>query len=113
MSKYKPIIVITGMLIFFSCSNNRYMKVEQANTEIQGYLDKRFNNIFKIDKIDELYGVDLYKHQIGFKVWLVDTAQVKFGPIFFEKNKYHHGWITFCGSDIEKEYHVALDLKNK
>lgn len=112
MSKV-PIVFWSILFMFLLSSCNSYMKPEKARLEIQDYLDKNYNGLFRIDNIDKLYAIDLYKHQIGFKVWLVDTGNIRFGPVCFEKNEYQHGWITFYGSDLPKDYRAAQNKINK
>lgn len=81
--------------------------VSQAETEIQKILDIKYNKRFRICLITKNYSTDLFHEQTGFKVWLTDSTGIKFGPIFFEKNKHLYEWITYMGSDIEKEYQAA------
>jgi len=95
-------------LMLLACSSSiENPPINQAKTEINIYLNKNYPNQFNIDSICGAFTHDIFNLQSGFKIWLSDSANVKFGPIFFQKNKYQHGWITYGGSDIEKEYHEA------
>ena len=98
------------VLIFLLLSCGRNMGIDQGRKEIQEYLYLKYKKLFKIEKIEKIekgYNPDLFHEQLGFKIWLSDTMQIKFGPIFFEKNEVQHGWITYGGSNIVKEYKEA------
>ncbi len=92
-------------LFFISCGNK--MGIDQGRIEIQAYLNEKYNYLFIIEKIEKGYNPDLFKEQWGFKVWLSDTSQIKFGPISFEKSEYQNGWITYGGYDLDMEYQKA------
>jgi hypothetical protein len=111
MNKSKEVLISILLPILFTFSCSSYMKKDEAKVEIQQYLDNHYNKLFKIDKIDKDYNPDMFHEQWGFKVWLTDENKTSFGPVFFEKNEYQHGWITYKGSDINKEYQKAIQLK--
>jgi len=103
----KAVLYSLILFVLVACSSVETPPIDQASQEIQEYLDSNFSRKFKISKIDKDYNPDMFHEQWGFKVWLIDTKGVKFGPVFFEKNKHQHAWLTYGGSDIEKEYHEA------
>jgi len=103
----KQILCSFISLMLIACSSIENPPISQAKTEINTYLNKNYPNQFNIDSICKDFGHDMFNLQAGFEVWLSDSVNIKFGPIFFQKNKCQHGWITYRGSDIEKEYHEA------
>ena len=112
MIKRKIILHSIGLftisLLSYSVWNLYYiLPTAQAKPEIQIFLDKNFDNKFKIVTIDKLYSRDLFKQPVGYKLILSDTNHIQFGNIFIQFNKYQQGWITYGGSDIEKEYETA------
>ncbi len=85
-----------------SCENQ--MSIEKGREEIYNDLKEKYDGQFKIDSIEKDFSQDLFKQQVGFKVWLKDTSHTRFGPVFFQKNKYQKKWITYRGTDIIKSY---------
>lgn len=96
-------------MCFWSCDST---SIPEAKTQIQRYLDVNYSNEFVIDSIVKNYSKDLFHQQTGFKVWLVDSEHIRFGPIFFQRNTLRK-WITYMGSDIEKEYQTAQKTNSR
>src|SRR4051812_26147902 len=105
MRKYFTVLLISSFLIA-SCEHR--MTVEQGKREIELYLKKSYGGRFFIDSISKHYSRDLFKQQVGFKVWLGDKNHTQFGPVFFQKNKYQGGWITYNGTDVLTEYERVI-----
>ena len=101
MSKWIPILLAFSFL-FASCEQQ--MPLKQGKSEIEEYLKKNYKDQFAIDSMCKHFSQDLFKQQVGFKVWLRDNENNRFGPIFFQKNKYQGGWITYGGTDVLIEY---------
>ncbi|MBC7524706.1 MAG: hypothetical protein H7239_09735 [Flavobacterium sp.] len=115
MNKRKIITVafcLTIVLISY-CVWNLYsiQTPEKAKPLIQTFLDKNYNNRFQIVTIDKHYSQDLFKQPVGYKLTLRDTNKTEFGKVYIQFNKYQKGWITYNGTDIEKEYGKAKKLK--
>ena len=117
MTKRKIIILafcLTVALFSYGVWNLYYiMPTEKAKPLIQTFLDKNYNDKFKIVTIEKEYCQDLFHQPWGYKLLLTDTNNIKFGNIFIEFNKYQNAWITFGGTDIEKEYENAKSDKTK
>ncbi|MBS0645996.1 MAG: hypothetical protein JSR97_05345 [Verrucomicrobia bacterium] len=101
----KVIKILSIAMLFISCEHK--MNLETGTSEIKAFLKNQYGNIFQVDSICKDFSQDLFKQQMGFKVWLKDSQSIRFGPIFFEKNKYQGGWITYGGTDIINEYEKA------
>jgi hypothetical protein len=110
MKKYLVIIVCFFLFTILHLSCKKKMKIDEARVEIERYLDKEFRNSFNIDSIAKDYNPDMFHEQWGYKVWLIDTSKIVFGPVFIEDNEVQ-GWIVYKGSDIAKEYQKAKSGK--
>lgn len=108
--KHKLIVLLGLSIIFPFCKKK--IALPEARHEIQSYLNEYYNNSFKITKVEPDYNPDLFHEQWGYKAWLVDSAGITFGPVFFEYNKYQKGWITYGGSNIRKQYEEAKSNSN-
>ena len=99
------IVIITIAAVIYGIYSFYYiLPTEKAKPQIQAFLDKNYNNKFKIIKIEKDYSPDLFHQPWGYKLTLSDTSNIEFGNILIEFNKYQNNWITYGGTDIEKEY---------
>ena len=85
MSKYFSIL-LTFSFLFTSCEHT--MSLEEGKSEIANHLIENYKGQFVIDSISKDFSEDLFKQQVGFKVWLRDNNNKHFGPVFLQKNKY-------------------------
>jgi hypothetical protein len=104
----RSIGLVTISLISYSAWNLYYiLPTAKAKPQIQAFLDKSYNNKFKIVTIEKDYSQDLFKQPVGYRLILSDTNHIQFDNIFIQFNKYQKGWITYGGTDIESEYETA------
>ncbi|PUZ19708.1 hypothetical protein GA0116948_1372 [Chitinophaga costaii] len=101
MNKFVQLLLAFSF-IFISCEHQ--MPLKQGKSEIEEYLKDNYKGQFLIDSICKHFSRDLFNQQVGFKVWLRDNDNNRFGPIFFQKNKYQGGWITYGGTSVLTEY---------
>ena len=101
MREYFSILLVFS-LFFTSCEHT--MTLKKGKIEIAEHLNASYKGQFAIDSIAQHFSQDLFKQQVGFKVWLKDSSSKRFGPVFFQKNKYQGGWITYGGTDVITEY---------
>jgi hypothetical protein len=108
MNKIKVILIIliiTIAAIIYGINSFYYiLPTYKAKPQIQAFLDKKYSNKFKIIKIEKDYCPDLFHQPWGYKLTLSDTNNIEFGNILIEFNKYQNTWITYGGTDIEKDY---------
>lgn len=98
-------IITTITLVIYGIYSCYYiLPTDKAKPQIQAYLDKNYSNKFTIIKIEKDYSPDLFHQPWGYKLTLSDTNNIEFGNIYIEFNKYQNNWITYGGTDIEKEY---------
>jgi hypothetical protein len=108
------VFCLTIVLISYSVWNLYYiMPTEKARPLIQNFLNKNYNNKFIIITIEKYYSKDLFKQPVGYNLTLVDTSNIELKDIKIQFNEYQKGWITYGGTDIEKEYENAKSQKTK
>ncbi|MDB5202937.1 MAG: hypothetical protein JWQ27_2346 [Ferruginibacter sp.] len=95
-------------LISYAAWNLYYMlPPAKARPQIQAFLNNNYHNKFSILTIEKDYSRDLFKQPVGYKLTLSDSNQVQVDNIFIQYNEYQKGWITYAGTDIERDYAAA------
>ena len=98
-------VCIFVALIAFALWNLYYiLPTSEARPQIQSYIDRHYENKFKISTIEKDYCPDLFHQPWGYNIILRDSNNLEFGPIKMQYNKYQKSWITYGGTDITKEY---------
>jgi hypothetical protein len=115
MNKRKIIILAfcSAITLISYCVWNLYyiLPPDKAKPLIQSFLDKDYDSRFQIITIEKNYSQDIFQQPIGYKLTLSDTNKIEFGKVYIQFNKFQKGWITYGGTDIEKEYEKALNTK--
>ena len=104
------IVCLTIALVSWTIWNIYYiLPIDKARPQIQAFLDKTYNNEFEIVAIEKDYCQDLFHQPWGYKLILGDSNNIEFGHIKIQFNEYQKSWITYGGTNIEKEYEKAKE----
>jgi len=72
-----------------------------VKSDIENYINKNYNQEFKVVEISIEYSYDLFHQPTGYSIVLEDKNGLKFSNIFLQNNSVKGKWITYRGIDIK------------